>query len=139
MDDWNEFLEESKTQFPNPLDDSRRIQKGRGWKRRSGMIEPSTPESAAACKEYLRKMYENLAHEENLNANISRHKNEKARRRESVMADAIEIHAVETGLRYAKHRARAKDPNRYDLLIFILFITFCCIAVWLTPQIARGL
>jgi hypothetical protein len=134
---WEEIHQQALSEFPNPLEDVRRIQKGRAWKnKKNGMIEPSTPETVAACKAVLDGIKRDAEQRARLSANMERHAQDKRRRHAQVEGEQYAKHKEEVGIRHANHLARKKDPNRFDTLAFIGMIAFISLCVWLMPVLA---
>ena len=124
MPDWNNLLDEAKEQFPNPLDDPRRTQKGRAW-RKPGTLTPTTKESAAACDKHLADIRAELAHRQTTGANIQSHNADKAQRQARNLHQAQVNHAVETARRMANHPPRVDRGPMFVVIVIILTTCAC--------------
>ena len=114
----DDLLKESKQTFPDPFNDPRRTQKGRGWKNQTPLRTPPKLEDV------MGSIYTSHVLKRKLSAP------------ERVMDKAMQYHAAEANRRLARRIANRKDPNRFDLLLFVVCVSLCGLAVWFAPVIA---
>lgn len=133
---WAEIHAAARAEFPDAMNDPRRKQPGRAWwHKKNGTIVPSSPETVAACKRHLAEGNAAIARNAQIEANLERHANDKARRHSQITGEATAKHIEETRIRYARQQARRKNPNRFDALYFVGAIVF----VYLMVRIVMGL
>ena len=129
--DWNQLLKDSLRTPPVPgLEHAPRRKKNT-----TGMIEPTTKKSHKRTLEYLDAMNKNIAHNAAISKNIATHRSNRQHHAKQVLAGVMQNHAVETGLRRARH-VKSDRSNLIDMLCFSGALVFVFLCIWLVPFIA---
>ena len=119
---WNDFLNQAKQDFPNPLDDPRRLQKGRAYR---------TKREPLSDDEIIKKTIAWVGGQTQ-----SHQLARKASAPERVMNRAMQYHAAETAVRMAKYGTPKSDPRGMMLTFAVILITCGCLGVVLVAYVS---